>query len=90
MRIRPAGGLGAGTGKVLTRQLHGTEILYEVALEKGVLRAVVPSLPGTEVFAQGDSISFDFLWAGVFAFAADSGARLHANLAPNGSTAPTP
>lgn len=90
VQVCPADGQTAGTGKILTRQLHGTEILYEVELEKGVLRAVVPSLPGTEVFAQGDAVSFDFLWAGVFAFAADSGARLRAEFAPIGLTKPSP
>jgi ABC-type sugar transport system ATPase subunit len=90
VQVRSADGLGAATGKILTRQLHGTEILYEVELERGVLRAVVPSLPGTEVFAHGDAVSLDFRWAGVFAFAADSGARLRPEFAPGVDQATRP
>jgi multiple sugar transport system ATP-binding protein len=64
------------TGKVFTRQVFGNEILYDVKVEEGTVRSVVPTLPSTKVYSPGDSISLDFLWEGVFAFDSASKRRL--------------
>jgi ABC-type sugar transport system ATPase subunit len=76
VRIRRGGEVGAGSGRVRSRQLHGAEILYEIEVEKGTIRAAVASLPGVDVCSIGDLVSFDFLWAGVFAFSRSSRARI--------------
>src|ERR1700694_108875 len=55
-------------GSVFTRQVFGNEILYDVNVESGIVRSVVPTLPSTKVFAAGDEVALDFLWKGVLSF----------------------
>jgi multiple sugar transport system ATP-binding protein len=87
VQIAREGADGAGRGRVSSRQLHGTEILYEIEVDKGTLRAAVASMPGVDVFSVGDTVSFDFRWAGAFAFARDSGARIRIEFDPRDAQA---
>ncbi len=60
------GGRVAGT--VLARQVFGNEILYDIKVEDGTVRAVTPTLPSTRVLSLDESVSIEFMWSGVFVF----------------------
>lgn len=55
-------------GTVLTRQVFGNEILYEIELDGGTVRAVTPTLPSTRVLSLREPVFIDFMWNGVFVF----------------------
>jgi multiple sugar transport system ATP-binding protein len=71
---------GQPAGTVETRQIHGTEIVYDVRLGSRSVRAVIPSLPSTHVYELGDSVGVNVMWAGAFLFDPETGARLPAKL----------
>lgn len=65
---------GAGwPAEVYTRQILGTDILYELTSAGQVLRAVTPT---SQVYQVGDRVGIDFDWANAFVFDAESGASL--------------
>lgn len=71
-------------GCIFTRQVFGNEILYDITVEEGVVRAVIPTLPSTKVYSPGDSVSLDIMWSGVLAFDSASERRLPLSFASGG------
>lgn len=66
---------GEVAGEVYTRQILGTEILYEIKTGDGVLRAVVPS---SHVYDVGQKVRLGIDWNNVFVFDRESEETLHA------------
>lgn len=79
------GGRGVA-GAVLTRQVFGNEILYDIKVEDGTVRAVTPTLPSTRVLSPNEAVFIDFMWSGVFVFDPGTEKRLPVNF-PNGKEA---
>lgn len=67
--------LGEVAGEVYTRQILGTEILYEIKTGDGLLRAVVPSSQLHEI---GQPVRIGIDWTNIFFFDRDSEETLHA------------
>lgn len=59
--------------EVYTRQILGTDILYELVTNGELLRAVTPT---SQVFEIGDQVTMRFDWRDAFAFDAESGDAL--------------
>jgi multiple sugar transport system ATP-binding protein len=59
--------------EVYTRQILGTDILYELASNGHLLRAVTPT---SQLFDIGDQVAIRFDWTDAFVFDADSGDAL--------------
>ncbi|MEZ4499308.1 MAG: ABC transporter ATP-binding protein [Thermomicrobiales bacterium] len=53
------------TGKIYTRQLLGTDVLYEINVGETLLRAVRPVV---DVFAEGDQVEISIDWNHAFVF----------------------
>ena len=72
-----ADGEGAGDGavaaRVYTRQILGTEILYELKAGEATLRAVTPS---TRLLEVGEAVALAFDWSEAFAFDAGTEQRI--------------
>ncbi len=79
------GGRGVA-GTVLTRQVFGNEILYEIKVEDGTVRAVTPTLPSTRVLSLSEAVFIDFMWSGVFVFDPATEERVPVTF-PNGAGA---
>ncbi|MHB8613312.1 MAG: ABC transporter ATP-binding protein [Candidatus Dormibacteraceae bacterium] len=73
-------------GTVLSRQVFGNEILYEIKTEAGNVRAVAPTLPTTRVLSLDETVFVDFMWSGVFVFDTANEKRVPV-IFPNGSGA---
>jgi ABC-type sugar transport system ATPase subunit len=54
-----AGASGSRAGEIYTRQILGTDILYEIAVDGEILRAVTPT---SRVFSPGDAVAVGFDW----------------------------
>ncbi len=61
-------------GEIYTRQILGTEILYEIDASKTRLRAVTPT---ARLFNIGEPVRISLDWANAFIFDAQSGQRLY-------------
>jgi ABC-type sugar transport system ATPase subunit len=59
--------------EIYTRQILGTDILYELTINGHALRAVTPT---SQVFAIGDRVTVAFDWNEAFVFDAESGDAL--------------
>lgn len=59
--VAPAATAGPGTraGEVYTRQILGTDILYEISVDGEILRAVTPT---SRVFSPGDPVAVGYDW----------------------------
>jgi len=67
--------LGEVAGEIYTRQILGTEILYEIKTGDGLLRAVVPT---AQLFEIGQPVRIGIDWTNIFFFDRDTEATLHA------------
>jgi ABC-type sugar transport system ATPase subunit len=72
LALTPAGRAGADglPAEIYTRQILGTDILYELITRGQTLRAVTPA---NQLFAVGDRVNIDFDWNDAFLFDAASG-----------------
>lgn len=52
-------------GEIYTRQILGTDILYEISVDGEILRAVTPT---SQVFSPGDAVAVGFTWDDALAF----------------------
>jgi hypothetical protein len=59
--------------EVYTRQILGTDILYELASNGHLLRAVTPT---SQLFDIGDPVAIRFDWTDAFVFDPESGDAL--------------
>lgn len=66
-------GGGALMAEVYTRQILGTDILYELKSGEYILRAVTPT---SQVFEVGQPVAIDFTWGDAFLFQKETGAAL--------------
>jgi ABC-type sugar transport system ATPase subunit len=76
LALSPAGGSPNPSGwqaEVYTRQILGTDILYELVTNGELLRAVTPT---SQVFEIGDHVTMRFDWRDAFAFDHESGDAL--------------
>jgi ABC-type sugar transport system ATPase subunit len=64
---------GALTTEVYTRQILGTDILYELKTVDKILRAVTPT---SQVFEVGQPVAIGFNWSDAFLFDNETGAAL--------------
>jgi multiple sugar transport system ATP-binding protein len=56
---------GSRTGEIYTRQILGTDILYEITVDGERLRAVTPT---SQAFAPGDAVAIGFAWHDALVF----------------------
>jgi len=68
----PAARPGAAAAEVYTRQILGTEVLYELRLGDTLLRAVTPT---ARLFAPGERVTARFDWSDAFVFDRDGARR---------------
>ena len=73
LAITPAGDPSGLNAEIYTRQILGTDILYELAANSHVLRAVTPT---SQLFDIGDRVSVRFNWDDAFVFEPASGDAL--------------
>ncbi|MFN8675261.1 MAG: ABC transporter ATP-binding protein [Thermomicrobiales bacterium] len=75
LALTPDGHGGDGTLKaeVYTRQILGTDILYELKAGEHILRAVTPT---SQVFEVGQPVAIGFAWGDAFLFDKETGAAL--------------
>ncbi|MCA9862310.1 MAG: ABC transporter ATP-binding protein, partial [Thermomicrobiales bacterium] len=73
--LAPGGQGGDGTllAEVYTRQILGTDILYELKAGEHILRAVTPT---SQVFEVGQPVAIGFDWGDAFLFDKATGAAL--------------
>lgn len=64
---------GAQVAEVYTRQILGTDILYELKTGEHILRAVTPT---SQVYEVGQPVTIGFAWGDAFLFDKESGAAL--------------
>jgi multiple sugar transport system ATP-binding protein len=67
------GGDGALQAEVYTRQILGTDILYELKAGEHILRAVTPT---SQVYEVGQPVAIGFAWGDAFLFDKETGAAL--------------
>ncbi len=73
LSVKPAAGKTGQTAEVYTRQILGTDILYELTTDGHLVRAVTPTSHLHEI---GDRVAIDFDWDEAFLFDPDSGDAL--------------
>jgi hypothetical protein len=61
------------TAEVYTRQILGTDILYEVKTGEHILRAVTPT---SQIYEVGQAVAIGFNWSDAFLFDKETGAAL--------------
>ena len=73
--LLPGGQAGDGAlmAEVYTRQILGTDILYEVKTAEQILRAVTPT---SQVYEVGQPVAIGFTWGDAFLFDKETGAAL--------------
>ncbi len=74
LRLLRRAGHDTTRGSIYTRQVLGTEVLYEVTVGENTLRAVAPI---THVFAEGDEVDVAIDWGHVFIFDPQTDERIY-------------